>query len=51
MNIKFYERFKFSCVHSSHDLCAREQAHSLEQGFPTCGPRSLEKWPSIPQDF
>jgi len=27
---KFYVRSKFSCVRSSHDLCARTHAHSLE---------------------
>src|SRR6218665_12218 len=27
---KIYVRSKFSCVHSSHDLCAHAHAHSLE---------------------
>jgi len=29
-------RSKFSCVHSSHDLCARAHAHSLEGTLVTC---------------
>jgi len=28
-------RSKFSCARSSHDLCVRAHAHSLEQRFPT----------------
>jgi len=37
-----YVRSKFSCVHSSHDLCVRAHAHSLEGTlviglFLTCG--------------
>ena len=35
----FIVRSEFSCVRSSHDLCARAQAHSSEQCFPTCMPQ------------
>jgi len=28
--LNFFMRSKFSCVRSSHDLCARAHAHSLE---------------------
>jgi len=51
LNGNFVVRSEFSCVRSSHDLCARAHAHSLEGTLVVSSPNGVWAEPQKPSRF